>query len=557
VSTTLLHPADDALPTNVAEDAEIPSSICLELTVTDRDSVKELVLRDRGADRDEYALSAMRIGLLSLKHACGQIDADAVKREGDGLLRDLDHVLENYRTQMTSNLTSILKEYFDPQNGRFQERVERLIKRDGDLEQAVRRQVGSEGSELAQTLAAHVGATSPLMKLLDPQASNSLAQTIREAAENVLQGEHHRILAEFSLDNKDSALSRMVSELTEENGRLRSDFVQRMDEVADEFSLDKEDSALSRLVRKVEEAQKTITREFSLDDNSSALSRMSHLLNDAADAINNNLTLDNDEAALARLRRELLDILKRHEEQATSFQREVTLAIETMKIKREEAGRSMAHGNQFEDAVVDFVQHDVGKSGDLASATGKTTGAIKYCKVGDAVVELGPDCAAAGERFVVEAKEDATYDLCKARAEIETARKNREATIGVFVSSKKTAPAGLESFTRIGNDVFVTWDREDLANDVMLKAALSLAKALCVREAKTRKAEAADFESIDNTVLLIESEAARLANMKTWTETIKSNSGKILEDIRKMSDGLSQQVQALKDAVAGLKKSAA
>ena len=46
-------------------------------------------------------------------------------------------------------------------SGRFQERGDRLIKRDGEPEQVLRRQVGANGSELAATLAAHVGDNSP------------------------------------------------------------------------------------------------------------------------------------------------------------------------------------------------------------------------------------------------------------------------------------------------------------------------------------------------------------------------------------------------------------
>src|SRR5437879_9288912 len=82
------------------------------------------------------------------------------------------------------------------------------------------------------------------------------------------------------------------------------------------------------------------------------------------------------------------------------------------------------------------------------------------CKKGDLVVELGSDCVAAGERFVVEAKEDESYKLGDARAEIEIARKNREASVGLFVFSKKTCPDGLETLFRDGNDVFVVWDAD-------------------------------------------------------------------------------------------------
>lgn len=557
MSATLQEPFSELAAVVTSMPAEVPRSIELQLLVTDRDSVMELFQKDLGRKRDEYALSGLHIGLLSLKQARGQIDADIVRREGDRLLKELSHSLNSYKTQMNDGVTSVLREYFDPNSGRFQERIERLIQEDGELEQTLRRQIGEGGSELVRTLALHVGENSPIMKLLDPDDSSGLVQVIKQSAEELFQAERERVLAEFSLDNKSSALSRMVIELAENNGRLASNLSNRIDDVVKEFSLDTDDSALSRLVRKVETAQRTITDEFSLDNERSALSRMSGLLNQATDGINNNLTLDKEGSALSRLRREIIATLQRHEEQATVFQREMTSALEAMKAKREESLRSTTHGKEFQDVVVEFVQREAERSGDLATCTGATTGLIKHCKNGDAVVELGPDCAAAGEKLVVEAKEVASYGLAEAREEIEKARNNRGASVGLFVVSKKTAPSAQESLLRYGNDVFVIWDAEDLGSDVVLKAAVSLAKALCVRESKARDAEAADFVAIDNAILAIEKEAQRLEKMKTWTETINSSGGKILNEVRKMTAGLEEQLAALRDAVSGLKDSVA
>jgi len=42
---------------------------------------------------------------------------------------------------------------------------------------------------------------------------------------------------------------------------------------------------------------------------------------------------------------------------------------------------------------------------------------------------------------------------------------------------------------------------------------------------------------------------ARLASMKTWTETIQSNSGKILDEVRNMADNLEKQVAVLRESV--------
>jgi hypothetical protein len=62
---------------------ETPRLLRLELLVTDADSITELLQHEEGADRDDYALCALQVGLLSLKHARGQIDVESVKREGD------------------------------------------------------------------------------------------------------------------------------------------------------------------------------------------------------------------------------------------------------------------------------------------------------------------------------------------------------------------------------------------------------------------------------------------------------------------------------------------
>jgi len=120
------------------------------------------------------------------------------------------------------------------------------------------------------------------------------------------------------------------------------------------------------------------------------------------------------------------------------------------------------------------------------------------------VVELGAECAAAGERFVVEAKENKSYTLTEARVEIETARKNREASVGLFVFSEKIAPEGMDSLVRHGDDVFVVWDAEQIESDVILKAGLSLAKALCVRQAKQCQAEDGNWDNMDAAILVLE-----------------------------------------------------
>ena len=330
------------------------TSVRLELTVTDSYSVREVAARKPGRERDEYALGALRVGLLSFKHARGQVDADAMRREGERILGEMAIALDGYRAQLTDGVSTVLKDYFDPTSGRFQERVELLIKKDGELEQLLRKQVGADGSELATSLAQHVGDNSPIMNVLNPQHSGGIVSAIRQSAEQVLNAESERILAEFSLDNKDSAVCRMISELKQKNSQLTGDLTFKIDEAVKEFSLDKEDSALSRLVCKVEAAQRTISNEFSLDNSGSAL---------------------------ARLKEELVGIFTEQNNKNAMFQRDVTAALEAMKARREESLRSTTHGHDFESAVVEFIATEATRSGDIPTFTGNSVGSIRNCKI--------------------------------------------------------------------------------------------------------------------------------------------------------------------------------
>ena len=508
-----------------AEDS-LPFSIPLELNVVDRDTIRALEQYPEGPERDQFALEALKIGVLSLRHASGTIDADLIRHETTRLLDSMREQLDGHARLAHGKLTNSLKEYFDPTDGRFTERVQRLTADDGDLARLLGKLLDGDDSRLAKTLLTHVGKESPLMRLLSPNESEGLLAALRTNVEGQLAQQRERLLKEFSLDNPEGALKRLVAELTAKHGDLSKDLQGRIDGVVKEFSLDKEDSALSRLMRNVDRAQRTITDEFSLDNKASAL---------------------------ARLKEEMLTILSAHVKTNAEFQEEVKVALGKLVTKRETEARSTQHGGTFEDATLAFMQHEAQRRGDIAEDTGERVGLIKNCKVGDCVVEFGPESLAPGAKIVVEAKEDAGYSLAKAREEIEVARKNRGADWGLFVFSTKTAPAGLEPFQRFGQDLILVWDAEDTTTDVYLKAGLDAARALCFRASCEAEAVKVDFEGIDRAILDIEKRAGNLDEVKKYAETIQSSSEKILKRVRIDRDGLEKQVSTLREKMGELK----
>lgn len=508
------------------DEAVLPFAVSLELNVNDPELVRELMVHPEGRPRDEYALCALKIGLVALKQARGQLDGDTIKQEGERLLAALDGKLSQHSRGLNDQLTGVLKDYFDPESGRFQERIQRLVKKDGELEAVLRRQVGDHDSELCKTLTAHFGNESPLMKLLSPTESEGLLKSLSETLSEALMNQRSHVLAQFSLDNPDGALSRLVQKLTENHGDLGKNLQLKIDEVVKEFSLDNEHSALSR---------------------------MSLHLKTTSEAIDNHLTLDKETSALSRLKRELLDLLNKHSETSQKFQEEVKRALDEMRVRREEAQRSPVHGKQFEKMVHDFVQNDCQRAGDVVTFTGDTVGAIKNCKVGDTVIELSPDCLAGGAKIVVEAKDKIGYKLDQARLEIEQGRTNRGACVGLFVFARATAPEGLEPLQRLGDDLFVVWNPDDPQSDIYLRAGLMAARALCARQAKQRQDCTADFDGIDRAINDIEKKADSLDEIRTSAESISSGADKILKRVELARKGIESQVAALRDLMSGLK----
>ena len=105
----------------------------VHLAISDPEVILAASEYPEGRARTDFIQTALKIGVLSLRAARGVVDGDAIRKEGDALLSQLNERLNGWRTNMEQNLTSSLSHYFDPKQGMFAERVERLVRDDGDL----------------------------------------------------------------------------------------------------------------------------------------------------------------------------------------------------------------------------------------------------------------------------------------------------------------------------------------------------------------------------------------------------------------------------------------
>jgi len=478
----------------------------LSLDVADTDVVAELRRHSEGAERDRYALAALRVGVLALRAASGQLDASSIREAGSAIVSEVRELLSARTTELHERIGATLTHYLDAQRGALPQRLDALVRSDGELDRLLRAHLGGDDSVLARSLARHLGEASPLFKLLSADDANGLRAQIVSAVESALADQREQFLREFSLDHAGSALSRLV-------------------------------------------------QQFSLDDDGSAMNRLSKMVSAATEEIGRNLTLDDDASALSRLKRELEATIDRLVRENVEFQTQVREALARLDTRKKAEARAPRHGIEFEERLGALLAFEAERSGDLLEGTGDTTGIIRNCKVGDYVVCLGAESAAAHARIVWEAKDKRGVSLRAALDEIDEARRNRQAQIGVFVFSRENAPEGVGILQRHGSDVVVVWDPEEPSEELVVRAAYSLARALVVRERRHDESSDAAIAEIERSARAIEKQIGYLDDVRRWAETVKGHGEKIADRSARMAADLQRDVDRLDAQVAALRTS--
>jgi hypothetical protein len=503
-----------------------PAPMVVTIPVTDAEVVAELRRFSDGTDRERFAGAALRIGVLSLRTASGQVDAGALREAGQQLLGQVREVLMERGSEVTGQIRETLSRYFDPTSGALSQRMERLLQKDGDLARALEEHVGNDSSVMARTLAQHLGEDSPIFAMLSPSETTGLRAQLTQMLETALDEQRRKVIGQFSLDDPSSALSRLLQGVQSSNQAL---------EVALQGQID------------------GVIKDFSSDDEDSAISRLSRLLESTSAQIGQNLTLDDEKSPLARLHKGLKGSLEDLVRRQTEFHTEVRTTLAALQARKEEAARSTRHGVSFEDQLGGLLLKESQRAGDVHESVGARPGATRAAKKGDFVTTLGPERPAPNARIVWEAKENAQYTLAKALEEIAEARVNREAQVGVFVFSAKVAPAELELVHRHGDDIVVVWDAEDPSSDLRVRLAYSLACSWVIRQRDATHDHDEALQQLEQSVQGIEKQLKFLGEFKKSGqiiqdrgEEIATRADKMRRELEKELENMNQQLDALR-----------
>src|SRR5215472_3731690 len=100
---TLVGEAPPAEPVKKLR-AVASSPVTLRLEVTDPEVLTELRQRGEGDEREQFALAALRIGVLALRSAAGQVDAATIREAGTVLVSEVRDVLACRVTEMSERV---------------------------------------------------------------------------------------------------------------------------------------------------------------------------------------------------------------------------------------------------------------------------------------------------------------------------------------------------------------------------------------------------------------------------------------------------------------------
>ncbi len=485
------------------------------------------------AQREQLVLDAWSIGLRALHNAHAAAQESKLQDVGEALVSDLDRQLRAHVEQQQATIAAVLARFFDSKDGLVTQRLAAFVDDQGVLARLLDKYLGPQNSVLTEALARQVGEASPIFKKLSPDESGGLVKVLEGHLRAVMNQGHAEIVRALDPLAEDGAVARFLRSLRNELKDADEDRAKQLSAALAALDANDESSLLSRLVRETHRAREEVLSAVNPDAPSSPMSIL--------------------KTSLTKLLREhgttQTELAKQHEARQAQFEKEVREALTRIETKRTQDQRSTRGGLDFEDSVISFVRSATHGAPCIFDVTGATAG-VGRCKKGDAVLRFTGESAFAGAGVVFEAKRDATYTVQRAIDELDAARKNRDATAGVFVMARSHASNIFPRFARHGGNVLVTWDDQDPSTDAHLHAAVLLGMALVTRSRTT--GDAGDISALRDVEARIEAELSRLDKMEKHSDAIRKNVDGISDDVRKAQKALDLLLRKAQSALRAL-----
>jgi hypothetical protein len=486
------------------------------------------------AQRKGLAVDAWTVGLRAVMNANRQAEEARLGDIGRALRDDLERESKAFVERQERTLVQVLTRYFDPKDGQIVARLEGFVRDGGELARTMEKYLAPDRGMLAQVLARDVGQNSPIFKLLNPTEADGLVQVLEGRIQEAIEAQQAALVKALDPLAQDGAVARFLKSLQEKLQTSDAGREKQLAAALAALNANDEGSLLSRLMRETQAARQHMIKAMNPELSGSPMavlkSTLITLLEQHAKA---------REAAQAAFEAKQLKLLQETNEKVARIDE-----------RRRGDARSIRGGFKFQDAVVRFVADAVKGAPVLTELTATTVGSIVGCKIGDLVLELTAESAFPGARVVVEAKQEAGVTVSKGLKELEAARANRGASVGVLVLARSHAQPGFGPLRRHGKDILVIWDESDESADAYLHAALLLALALASRG--HRPEDEGNIAALSDIESRIQAELARLETMRELAVKIEKNARELQDEVRKGGNKLDLLLRHAKSTLKAL-----
>ncbi len=482
----------------------------VEVTILDPRPDTRTLLADLDDDtRTELAADAWRIGLRALGSALVQARESRLEDIGARLEVTLQEQISRTGEEQRQRLADLLTGFFDPEDGALPERLNAFVEDDGDLERLLRQHLAGDNSTLALTLAARVGENSPLFRLLDPDHASGAVHAIQRGVKQVLDESRQSLAEALNPRVTGSPVAQFLSQLRQELTDTEKRRGNQLEVLTRELDGNREGSLLSQLVRRTTDAQQALARAINPEVEGSPMRVVRAAI----------------EQQLRDASVRQVEALEQLRQSQSAFQVDVREAIARLEGRREGRGSVALGGADFEEDVLAVVFAQAADLPVVCESVGACVGAVSHCKVGDGLLTFTPDGPLPGSKVVVEVKRDRSFTATRALEELQKARENRLAQVGLFVMASTHAPAGFPTFARYGQDVLLVWDPDSPGGTATLRAALLLCLGLLARSPDAQSTDL--HRTLGHIVGVLQKELERLVAMQGHVEAILSKAEKL------------------------------
>src|SRR6056297_150456 len=263
------------------------------------------------------------------------------------------------------------------------------------------------------------------------------------------------------------------------------------------------------------------------------------ILRENSRQILSSFSLDEEDSSLSRLKRIIREEIEKLQKITVDHYSEIREILGTEKGRSEEAVRGTSKGHDFENCLYEYLASLSRQLDDDSENVSGLKGLVAYEKVGDYIARLGETSRAPGKVIVFEAKKAASYNMKKTLDELDRAKKNRGAEIGIFLFCKGYEPIEAGDFYRRGNDFIVTVDEKKLMDGeqlLFLEAAYRIARTLIAARSREEEKKTVDPEYINAELENITTAMKNASDIYTKASTIRNSADSIDKTLNKVID---------------------